>query len=90
MSLCTRHILVKSKFEAEDIQKLLKQGKAFTSLAQKFSQCSSASAGGDLGDVSKKLHLLDEDFRNALEALKIGDTSGIVRTRFGYHLIQRY
>lgn len=82
-----RHILLKQKFEAEDVLRLLKQGQDFSTLAKKWSTCSSASAGGDLGNLSGKK--LDSDFEEALDMLKPGQTSGIVRTKFGYHIILR-
>ena len=85
-----RHILVQHKHEAEDLERKLKAGADFQDLARKFSTCSSAAGGGDLGDVSRKLDRLDDDFRDAAEALKVGERSGPVRTRFGYHLILRY
>ena len=82
-----RHILLKQKFEAEDVMRLLKQGQDFGLLAKKWSTCSSAAVGGDLGDLSGKK--LDPDFEEAAALLKPGQTSGIVRTKFGYHIIRR-
>lgn len=82
-----KHILVQHKFEAEDILRLLKSGKDFESLAKKFSTCPSAKQGGDLGDLTGKK--LDPDFEEAAALLKAGQTSGVVRTRFGYHIILR-
>lgn len=81
-----RHILVQHRYEAEDVLHLLKQGKDFSDLARKFSICSSARNGGDLGDLSGKK--LDSDFEDAIRYLKAGVLSDIVRTRFGYHIIQ--
>lgn len=82
-----KHILVPHKYEAEDILKLLKDGKDFSELAKKMSQCPSAASGGDLGNLKGKK--LDMDFEEAAEILKPGQISGIVRTKFGYHIIQR-
>jgi peptidyl-prolyl cis-trans isomerase C len=82
-----KHILLQHKFEAEDVLKLLNEGKEFETLAKKFSKCPSAADGGNLGDLSGKK--LDPDFQESAEILKPGQTSGIVRTRFGYHIIQR-
>lgn len=82
-----KHILVPHKYEAEDILKLLKSGKDFSELARKMSQCPSAASGGDLGNLKGKK--LDMDFEEAAEILKPGQISGIVRTKFGYHIIQR-
>ena len=80
------HILVTQKFEAEDLERKLQQGEAFESLARKFSTCPSAQSGGDLGLI--ELRRLDDDFADAARILVPGQTSGIVRTRFGYHLIK--
>ena len=82
-----KHILVTHKYEAEDILKHLQQGQDFSELAKKRSQCPSAPSGGDLGNLKGKK--LDADFEEAAELLKPGQTSGVVRTRFGYHLIHR-
>ena len=84
-----KHILVKNKYEAEDILKLLKRGESFEKLAIKFSQCASAPQGGDLGNLNNKKNL-DENFKEALEGLKPNEVSSIVRTSFGYHLILIY
>jgi len=81
------HILVKQKFEAEDIERKLKSGSSFEDLARKFSSCGSASAGGDLGAVS--LSRFDVDFSEAAQILKVGEVSPPTRTKFGYHLIRR-
>lgn len=83
-----KHILTEQKYEAEDLLRRLQRGEDFSTLAQKYSQCSSRSQGGDLGEVP--LNKLDESFREAAEALMVGELSPIVRTRFGYHLIFRY
>lgn len=88
-SLNARHILVPDRITAEDILRHLKNGKSFEELARKYSQCSSASQGGDLGNLKNKKNV-DSDFMETLESLKLGQVSAITRTRFGYHLIQRY
>lgn len=83
-----RHILLRHQFEAEDVLRHLQSGQEFSALARKYSICSSASAGGDLGDLKGKR--LDPDFEEAAQSLVTGQISSIVRTRFGYHIIQRY
>lgn len=87
MKIHVRHILVKQKYEAEDLEKKLKTGGDFEDLAKKFSTCGSAAAGGDLGLVDSRRFV--PEFAEAAEVLKIGETSPIVRTKFGYHLIKR-
>lgn len=88
-SLNARHILLADRITAEDVLRHLKDGKSFEELARKYSQCPSSQQGGDLGNLVGKKNV-DPDFMEALELLKVGQTSGIVRTRFGYHLIHRY
>lgn len=82
------HILVGQKYEADDLLAKLKSGKSFEVLAHKFSTCSSASQGGNLGDI--KIGKADPDFEEAALKLKTGEISSApVRTRFGYHIIKR-
>jgi peptidylprolyl isomerase/peptidyl-prolyl cis-trans isomerase C len=82
------HILVDKEFEAQDLLRLLNEGKKFEDLALKNSKCPSAQTGGDLGEVS--VGRLDDDFAEAALALKVGEISKKpVRTKFGYHLIKR-
>ena len=82
------HILVDKEYEAQDLLRSLKEGKSFSDLAVKFSKCSSAKSGGNLGQV--EVSRLDEDFADAALALKVGEISlKPVRTKFGYHLIMR-
>ena len=84
----TSHILVKNEYEAQDILRLLKDGKDFAELAKKYSTCSSAQQGGDLGPQA--ISRLDEDFSDAAILLKPGQISAKpVRTKFGYHIIRR-
>lgn len=83
-----KHILVKHRYEVEDLIKKLQSGADFSELARKFSTCPSAPTGGDLGPL--KLGQADMDFEEASLRLKANEiTKDPVRTRFGYHLIQR-
>ncbi|MEN0059422.1 MAG: peptidylprolyl isomerase [Bdellovibrio sp.] len=82
------HILVRHQYEADDILRALREGKNFEELAQKYSQCSSAKSGGDLGWFSEGR--MDDSFEEAVLMLKAGQTSSTaVRTKFGYHIIKR-
>lgn len=82
-----RHILVEQEYEAKDLLRKLEQGVAFEELARKFSRCPSSAQGGDLGSFGKGRMV--EPFEEAAFALQIGQVSAPVRTRFGYHLIER-
>jgi parvulin-like peptidyl-prolyl isomerase len=85
--LALSHILVEQRYEAEDVLRKLEAGEEFESLARKFSKCSSAKQGGDLGTID--LDRLDSEFADAAERLAPGEISGAVRTRFGTHIIKR-
>lgn len=82
-----KHILVQHKYEAEDLQRKLEEGLEFSELAKKFSKCPSAKQGGDLGVIA--LSRLVKEFADAARELKVQEISGVVKTSFGYHLIQR-
>lgn len=87
MMFKARHILVKHEYEAKDLLRKLAEGKSFEELARDFSQCPSAARGGDLGEFPKGRMV--PAFEKALLSLKENEISGVVRTQFGYHLIQR-
>lgn len=58
----------------------------FADAARKFSEDGVAQDGGDLGWVHKDIDF-DATFKAALFNIPIGQMSGIVETKFGYHLI---
>ncbi len=60
-------------------------GKHFQDAAKKYSEDGAAQNGGDLGWVSRGV--LDPKFEEAAFLMKKGTMSGIVETKFGYHLI---
>jgi parvulin-like peptidyl-prolyl isomerase len=57
----------------------------FAELAARHSDDGSAQQGGDLGWVDKAS--IDGEFGEAAFALPVGTLSGIVETKYGYHLI---
>lgn len=76
----------RAKAEAEDVLRALKKGKAFADAAKEFSDdTGSAAAGGDLGWFPRGVMV--KEFEQAAFALEKGQTSGLVRTDFGYHII---
>ena len=75
-----------SRSELERIQKRVKKGEDFAALAREFSQGPTGIKGGDLGYFSRGRMV--KSFEEAAFALNPGDVSGIVETRFGYHLIK--
>jgi peptidyl-prolyl cis-trans isomerase SurA len=62
-------------------------GGDFAAFARRYSQDGSAASGGDLGWAKRGLVFVPE-FEEAVFALKEKEFSPVVRTQFGYHLIQ--
>jgi peptidyl-prolyl cis-trans isomerase C len=77
----------KAKTQADDLLKQLKKGAAFADLAKKYSQDpGSAPNGGDLGFFNRGQMV--PAFDQAAFALQPGQTSAVVVTPFGYHIIR--
>ncbi|GAC33478.1 MAG: peptidylprolyl isomerase [Cycloclasticus sp.] len=83
---CARHILLKSKEQAEALKRQLKDGADFASLAKKHSQCHSAKRGGDLGEFGPGKML--KAFDNVVFKKPLLTVHGPIKTKFGYHLIE--
>ncbi len=95
----TRHILISvaagadaatdsaAKAKAQDVLKQLQSGTSFADLAKKYSDDpGSKDQGGELPMMSTSG--LDPAYAKAAMALNPGQTSGLVRSQFGYHIIQ--
>jgi peptidyl-prolyl cis-trans isomerase D len=94
-----RHILIKvdpgadaktdaaAKQKAEDILKQLRNGGNFADLAKKNSDDpGSKDTGGELGFIKHGVTV--PEFDKASFALQPGQISDLVKTKFGYHIIQ--
>lgn len=83
-----RHILVKTKEEADQIAAEAKKSPArFPELAKKHSQDpGSADKGGDLGTFGPGMMV--KPFEDAVFRLKEGEISDPVESEFGFHVIQ--
>lgn len=82
-----RHILVPSEVEAKFVLAKFQRGESFEALARQYSQDpGSKEQGGDLGFLSKGTTV--PEFEQVAFALHPGETSGVVKSQFGYHIIQ--
>jgi parvulin-like peptidyl-prolyl isomerase len=81
------HILVKTEQEAKTILERLNKGEKFANIAKEGSLCPSGKNGGDLGTFTRGKMV--KEFETAAFNLQKGQTSTIVKTKFGYHIIKR-
>lgn len=64
----------------------LKKGADFAAFARRYSQDGSAAAGGDLGWAKRGDYV--REFEEVVFSLKENQISDIVKTQFGFHIIQ--
>lgn len=76
---------VVAKSKIQDVLKEARSGSDFAELAKKYSQCPSASQGGELGYFESGKMV--EPFGKTAFSLQPGEISDIVETQFGYHII---
>jgi peptidyl-prolyl cis-trans isomerase C len=82
-----RHIMVKTRSEAQEIKDRLNRGEDFIALAKQYSIWPTKQQGGDLGYITRGM--VDKSFEDAAFALKRrGEISGIVKTKLGFHIIR--
>lgn len=84
------HIVVGTEREAQQVLQKLQNGSKFSALAQSLSiDDSTRAAGGDLGWITRNSGaLLWSEVEDAAFALPVGETSDIVKSPIGYHIIR--
>jgi len=87
-SAMAKHILVKTRDEAEKLKQRLAKGEDFGKLARKHSTCPSKKRDGDLGEIYPgQLVKAIESVIFKKELLKV---HGPIKTKFGDHLVVVY
>ncbi len=80
------HILVPSRVQANEILENLTAGESFEDLARAKSVDPTAQRAGDIGYFPKGQ--LMPEFEGACAQLGVGEISGVVKTKLGYHIIK--
>lgn len=81
-----RHILVKTKSEAEKLKQQIASGKDFGELAKKHSTCPSGKQGGTLGEI--RPGEMVKAFESVVFKKPLMTVHGPIKTQFGFHLIE--
>ncbi|MBN4082448.1 peptidylprolyl isomerase [Mariprofundus ferrooxydans] len=87
-SAMAKHILVKTKPEAENLKVRLDKGEDFGTLARKYSTCPSKKRDGDLGEIYPGQ--LVKAIENVIFKKPLSKVHGPIKSRFGYHLVVVY
>jgi parvulin-like peptidyl-prolyl isomerase len=87
----SRSTATRSQDEAKsliaDLAAKVQAGEDFAALAKEHSDCPSGGRGGDLGSFGRGQMV--GAFEDSAFGMEVGQTSGVVETDFGYHIIQR-
>ncbi|MDX8387302.1 MAG: peptidylprolyl isomerase [Ghiorsea sp.] len=87
-SAMAKHILVKTKPEAEKLKQELLNGGNFEKLARKYSLCPSKKKGGDLGEIFPGQ--LVKSVEQVIFKKELQKIQGPVKSKFGFHLVVTY
>ncbi len=82
-----RHILLPTTEMAQEVQARLQAGEDFAYLAREYSEdISSRESGGDVGFFPRGV--MPPEVEDVAFSLEVGETSEIVESQFGFHIIQ--
>lgn len=81
-----RQIVLNDEEKAKEVINYVREGQDFAELAKKYSTTSEAESGGDLGYFSK--NELPSFITDVTFNLKKGQTSGIVKSPYGWHIFK--
>ena len=72
--------------QIEEARRQILNGRSFAEVAKEYSQCNTASAGGDLGPREKGF--MPPEFEKVAFSIEIGKLSDVIETKFGYHILE--
>jgi parvulin-like peptidyl-prolyl isomerase len=82
-----RHILLPTREQAEEVLARLQAGEDFAFLAKEYSEdVSSRENGGDIGFFPRGV--MPAEVEDVAFSLEVGETSGIIESQFGFHIVQ--
>ena len=81
-----RHVVVATRTGAEEIERELANGADFGDIAAQRNTDSSKSTRGELGWINRGVMV--KPFEEVLFSLRAGETSSVVQTFLGFHIIQ--
>lgn len=74
--------------ELNDYKRQIENGKSFENLARLYSEDPGSKQNGGRYEINKNEKQWDPDFKTAAFRLRDGQVSPIVKSKFGYHIIQ--
>ena len=74
--------------ELADYKRQIESGKSFENLARLYSEDPGSKANGGRYEINKNEKQWDPDFKSAAFRLKDGQVSPVIKSKFGYHIIQ--